>query len=322
MNLLGKKKDDFTWLSERIDILTKNKTFNQINSGNVSYIPTFRTGAWTIMKEMILPYYSPKYIQIMRNQPHISQLNYLDLFSGSGVIEIEGLKRYYLGSPLIVTKTITEKFDKYYFFEKDSAKTSQLNKLLDGEENVIIKTGDCNELVDSVLKQISGIGSHSLIFIDPFAMEIDFKTIRKFAGIGCDFVITVSTEEIFRAVRQWFANPDNNSTKTDSFFGGEEWKIELKDIKNDEEIFDYYSQKIVQYAFKKTPRSTKVKKTVGGRHYFILFTSTGGKGEKPEFFKIIDTFNSRIERLNGDEISRYLEHYVEGGGTSLSGFFS
>lgn len=317
---MGKKKDDFTWLSERIDILTKNETFNHINSGNESYIPTFRAGAWTIIKEMILPYYSPKYIQIMRKQPFISQLNYLDLFSGSGIVDIEGLKKHYLGSPLVVTKTITEKFDKYYFFEKDSAKTDQLNKLLEGE-NVIIKTGDCNELVDSALDQISGLGNHSLVFIDPFAMEIDFKTIKKFAGIGCDFVITVSTEEIFRAVRQWFANPNWNSSKVDSFFGGDAWKIELKDINNDEAIFDYYSRLIVQYAFKKTPKSTKVKKTVGGHHYFILFTSTGGKGEKPEFFKIIDSFNSRIDRMDGEQILNYLEHYVESGGTSLSGFF-
>ena len=320
VSIMGRKKDDYTWLSERIGYLTKNDTFSQINSGDIEYIPTFRTGAWTIIKEMALAYYSPSYIRILRNQDHIRRVNYLDLFAGSGIVKLEGLSKFYLGSPLVVTKAIPQKFDKYYFLEKDSAKTKQLGKLLSGE-NCVIKQGDCNEQIDSIIPDIIAPGTHSLVFIDPFAMEIKFDTIKKFAKIGCDLMITVATQEIYRAVKQWFENPDWNSLQADEFFGDQDWKISLKNISSDEEIFNYYADRIVRFAFKKPPSSTKIEKQIGGQHYFVLFTSTGGRGKRPKFFDIIDDFNKRIKNLDGQQIKNYLEHYVEGRGVSLSGFF-
>ena len=318
--LLGKKKDDFTWLSERLNILTENDTFDLINSGDKSLISTFKVGAWTMLKEMALAYYAPNYALILRKQFHIRRLNYLDLFAGSGIVSLDGLSKYYLGSPLVVTKTIRQKLDKYYFFEKDALKTKQLGRLLAGEP-CLIKQGDCNDLIDSVLPEINVPGSHSLVFIDPFAMEINFDTIKKFATVGCDLIITVSTQEIFRAIRQWFDNPTWNSNQVDGFFGDQEWRDSLAGIQTDEDIFNYYANRVVKFAFKKKPESTKIEKQLGGQHYFMLFTSTGGRGERPKFFDIIDDFNRRIKNLSGEQITKYLQHYVEGGGTSLRGFF-
>ena len=315
-----KKKDDFTWLSDRLNLLTKNDMFNSINSENINLISTFKVGAWTILKEMALAYYAPNYVRILRNQPHIRHLYYLDLFAGSGIVTLDGLSKHYPGSPLVVTKTIPQKFDRYYFIEKDVAKTAQLRKLL-AEEVCVIQHGDCNELIGSILPQINIPGSHSLVFIDPFAMEIKFETIKKFATVGCDLIITVSTQEIFRAVRQWFENTSQNSQQVDSFFGDQEWRLSLSGIERDEDIFDYYADRIVKLAFKKRPASTKIEKQLGGQHYFILFTSTGGRGDRPKFFDIVDDFNKRIKNLSGTQITSYLQHYVEGGGTSLQGFF-
>lgn len=317
---MGKKKDDYTWLSERINYLTNNDIFRQINSRKNEYIPTFRVGAWTIIKEMTLAYYAPNYIRILRNQYHITHLNYLDLFAGSGLVGLDDLTKYYLGSPLVVTKAIPNKFDKYFFFEKDSAKAGQLTTLLP-DENCVIQQGDCNEFIDLILPRISSPRNHSLVFIDPFAMEIKFETIKKFARVGCDLMITVATQEIYRALRQWFDNPTWSSKQVDNFFGDKDWKTSLANIRSDEEIFDYYADRIVKFAFKKIPSSTKIEKQIGGQHYFILFTSTGGQGERPKFFDIIDDFNKRIKNLSGDQIKDYLQHYVEGGGVSLSGFF-
>lgn len=316
---MGKKKDDFTWLSERINYLTKNETFELINSGGKDYFPTFRVGAWTILKEMILAYYAPNYIRIIRNQPHIKKINYLDLFAGSGIVRLDELSKNYLGSPLVVTKAIPNTFDRYFFFEKDRAKTEQLEELLSAQ-NCFVHQGDCNELIDYILEQIKSPENHSLVFIDPFAMEIKFETINKFAQVGCDLMITVATQEIYRAMRKWFENPTENSQQLDSFFGDQDWRISLADIKSDEEIFSYYANRIVQFAFKKTPMSTKIEKQIGGQHYFVLFTSTGGQGVTPKWFKIIKSFNERIKNLSGEEITNYLKHYVEGNGASLSRF--
>ena len=40
--MTGKKKDDFEWLKERINYLTDNEAFRQVNSMGYSPITTFR----------------------------------------------------------------------------------------------------------------------------------------------------------------------------------------------------------------------------------------------------------------------------------------
>ncbi len=83
-------------------------------------------------------------------------------------------------------------------------------------------------------------------------MEIEFITIKKLAKVNCDLMITVATEEILRSIKQWFSNQSIRSETLNKFFGDENWKQELSNVDTDREIFDYYSNKIVKEAFKKT----------------------------------------------------------------------
>ena len=316
---MGRPKDDQTWLEERLDYLTKNEVFSQLNSCNAKLIKT-NLGAWTLLKEMALAYYAPTYLTILRKYKYIKQINYLDMFAGSGVVGIEGLSKYYLGSPLVIKKTINKSFDNYYFIEEGHDKAEQLKRLLP-EDNCFVEQGDANQVIDRILPKLSGNEKHTLIFIDPFAMEVEFETVKKLSKIKCDLIITVSTEEILRAVKQGLNNPNWNTSKVDHFFGDKEWKGELSEIKNDEEIFKYYSNRIEKYALKKNPNTTIIQKSIDGHHYNILFTSTGGSGTRPKFFNIIDDFNKRIKNLSGDQITSYLKHYIEAKGSSLTDFY-
>ena len=101
---MGKPKDDQTWLNERISYLTRNEVFSNLNSSNTKWTKTSDFGAWTIIKEMVLAYYAPNYLSILGNYGYIKQINYLDMFAGSGVIGIKDLSKYYLGSPLVIKK--------------------------------------------------------------------------------------------------------------------------------------------------------------------------------------------------------------------------
>ena len=317
-----KRMDDFDWLKRRLGYLTDNDAFKVINSLDHDPIPTFRPGAWTMLKEMLLAYYAPNYLRILRNQDWVNRLIYIDMFSGSGIIGIEGLKKYYLGSPLIITHCIgDQKFDGYYFMDNEKAKLDQLGIVLNAtrkEDHTDLRLGDCNATIGGIINELGEYGTHSLIFIDPFATEIKFDTIRTLGSIGCDLVVTVATEEIYRSVKQWANNPSWNTDALDAFFGNSGWKNKLNDVKSDEEIFDYYSELIMSEAYKKRPIGTRIQKTLDGRHYFILFTSTWGTGDRPPFFKIIDEFSERIQRVSGDQILNYMRHYTEGGGTAIS----
>lgn len=311
--------DDFEWLTKRIGYLLDNDSFDNINATGKKYIPTFRPGAWTILKELLLAYYAPNYLSIMRKKEWINELCYVDLFAGSGVLEIDGLKKYYLGSPLVILNSIKPRFDSYFFLEKDTAKLEQLKKLTGLPEESYIQ-GDCNESIDRILPRLSNRGSHSLIFIDPFSTEIGFNTIRNLGKIGCDMVLTFASEEIFRVVRQAIGNPSWEENALDRFFGDSIWREELKDAASDIEIFEYYKSKIVTEAYKKIPTSTLVQKTMGGHHYFILLTSTGGRGEVPGFFNIVKTFNKKIQSLDGERVLKFLKHYRDEESKGLGDF--
>ena len=260
--------DEYEWLKYRIKLITlNNDMYKKINSGNY-YKDAFKPGAWTMIKELLLAYYAPSYITIMRKQDWINELCYVDLFAGSGVITLKKLGKNYLGSPLIVNYAIKKNFDKYYFFDNDEGNTNQLKGLIQDKDSSVFY-GDSNIEIDRILPELSKHGVHSLIFIDPFAMEIKFDTIRKLSSIGCDLMMNVATEEIKRAVDQYYSK-NWNTKALNGFFGDEKWKTNLTYSSGDQEIYDYYSKKIVEEAGKKKPRSTKIYKTLNGHHYYIL----------------------------------------------------
>ena len=301
--------DEYEWLKKRINLITvDNDMYKKINSRN-DYVSTFRPGAWTVIKELLLAYYAPNYIKILKNKSWINELCYVDLFAGSGIIELKDLENNYMGSPLIVKYGIPENFNRYYFFDNDNDNITQLKTLVpDGDSHFFM--GDSNVEIDKILPEISKSGAHSLIFIDPYAMEIKFDTIRKLSNIGCDLMINVAAEEIYRAVKQYYSQ-NWDTDKLDSFFGDDKWKTDLSKVSNDEQISDYYANKIVEETGKKKPVSTKIYKTFNGHHYYMLFTSTYGNGVKPPFFRIIDTFNEKISRLDGNKIMSFIKHNIE-----------
>ena len=305
--------DEYEWLKNKIKMITlNNDKYKKINSGNY-YKDTFKPGAWTMIKELLLAYYAPQYITILRKQEWINELCYVDLFAGSGVITLKKLGKNYLGSPLIVKYAIKKNFDKYYFFDNNESNINQLKGLIQAQDSSVFY-GDSNIEIDKIRPELSKQGVHSLIFIDPFAMEIKFDTIRKLSNIGCDLIINVATEEIFRAVKQYYSK-NWNTNALDGFFGDDKWKTDLVNISSDTEIYDYYARKIVEEAGKKKPQSTAIYKTLNGHHYYILFTSTWGNGRRPKFFNIIDDFNKHMENLDGDGMMKFIENNIENDNT-------
>lgn len=302
--------DKNEWLNKWIKPITlNNDIFTKINSGN-DYVHTFKPGAWTVIKELLLAYYAPQYLIIMRKQKWIKKLCYIDLFAGSGIITLTRLKNNYLGSPLIVKYAVEGNFDNYYFFEQKNDNINQLRALVQDDHSWIYE-GDSNIEINRIIPEISKSGVHSLIFIDPFSTQIKFETIRKLNNIGCDLIINVDAEGIKRVIRQ-HKNTNWKTPALDNFFGDINWKTRFAENDDEEEIFNYYSDKIVKEAGKKKPVSTIVYKTLNGHNYYLLFTSTWGNGERPKFFNIIDDFNKQIRNLDGKTIMEFIKHNIEG----------
>ncbi len=312
------KQNNFEWLLNRLRLITDSEIYKKINDGS-SYVTTFTTGEWTIIKELFLAYYAPTYIRILKNRKKV--LNYVDLFAGSGVIRLKEVDLNFPGSPLIIKFLIKESFTNYFFVDNDSNKLLQLQELLkDTNQNCKFIENDANLAITDLINEIGNNDMHSLVFIDPFAMEINFDTIRALSNVNCDIIITFASEQISRAIHQWLKNPQWNTNKLDIFYGDKDWKGDID--KNNVEVsaIKAYMNRLINVAKKRNPYTFKIEKTLDGHHYYILFVSTGGSNDSKSFLNIVKDFNNRIKNLSGAEIKKVMTYYIKSGGKPLDIF--
>lgn len=109
------------------------------------------------------------------------RLVYIDLLAGPGRdIDLETNKEFD-GSPLIAL-SIKPPFDHCFFGDKDKRNVDTLKKRIADSDRarVSVEVGDCNVLVDNVVKQLSQ-RTLGIAFIDPEGFEVDFRTLRVLA---------------------------------------------------------------------------------------------------------------------------------------------
>ena len=139
---------------------------------------------WTREKLTYLKKYATAFMTAMadkRGPGKWERLVYLDFLCGPGRDIDTETSEEFLGSPLIAL-SIQPQFDHLYLADKDPKNIKALEKRISSadKERVTLKTGDCNLIIDDVLKLISN-RTLGLAFIDPEGFEVDFATLIKLA---------------------------------------------------------------------------------------------------------------------------------------------
>lgn len=140
---------------------------------------------WTKEKLNIFIRYLEAYSIALKNQSF--ELIYIDAFAGCGEIEIKDGSRI-LGSA-IQALSANGKFDHYYFNEKDRKKADELKAKIETEypqmkSRVTVSCGDANEQLKLLINKINWRQVRGLIFLDPFATEVDWSTLSLIARTG------------------------------------------------------------------------------------------------------------------------------------------
>lgn len=191
-------------------------------------------GPWTEEKLAILKEYLDAYTTALKNQPF--RLIYIDAFAGTGEVELtsvdEGKKEFIEGSAKIAVDVDDKPFDEYIFVEKDQDRCIQLNSLKEAyqNKNIQIENEDANDFLQNLQK---GWRSYrGVLFLDPFATEVEWATIEKIASFeALDTWILFPTSAIARMLPKK-REPDNISPK---------WVNRLNRIYGDESWRDLYS---------------------------------------------------------------------------------
>lgn len=158
-------------------------------------------GEWTKNKIEILVKYAKAYLTIMKDRTYWKLL-YFDGFAGTGFIIKE--KKTNVDITIGAARRIVEiekprGFDHYYFVEKNKNNAELLFRNTKGaypNKDIQVKNDDCNvkllELSKLLLSQ-KGKNLKVLAYIDPYGMQLEWKSIVSLSKASIDIWILVPT---------------------------------------------------------------------------------------------------------------------------------
>ena len=141
-------------------------------------------GDWTAKKLNIFTSYLDAYLIALQNQKF--KKIYIDAFAGTGEIETSDGEAYLAGSAKRALSA-EKRFDYYYFIESDESKASELEHMIDTEfphlkRFTTVYRGDANEKLGKIINDIDWRFSRGLLFLDPYATQVDWATLERVAG--------------------------------------------------------------------------------------------------------------------------------------------
>jgi len=256
-------------------------------------------GPWTELKLEYIRKYLGAYSNIL-NLAGYKEYYFIDAFAGSGFCKIKRTGETKRGSALI-SLSIKPFFTKYFFIEIDPIKYNDLRNVINkyfSKRNIVIKNGDCNKEIDSVLKEIDDKTPFIALF-DPQAGDLYWSTIQKLSVkkkaevlINFPFGMAINRYMPLAAGRTISKEIEN---KIDLIFGCKDWKNIYQERKNNklspsiarEKYLDLYLTNLISIGFKYYAVKN-VKNSRGAHIYYLIFATKNLKGlekMKDEFVK-------------------------------------
>ena len=234
-------------------------------------------GSWTEEKLDAFEKYVNAYLTIMNTfrDKHNWKLIYFDGFAGSGtrnendvqpISELlldlfndecldEDELNTYKGAAERVLGIEQRGFDWYVFVDKSMESSQQLEKRLEkfkSQRNLVFRTSDANEqisLLANAMKKDNSLAA--LVLLDPFGMQVDWKSIELLKGTRTDLWILIPTGVIVNRLLDRKGEL-THIEKLTSFFG-----------KDEDFLRDYfYKKRTVETLFGETEIVEKVKQPI------------------------------------------------------------
>jgi len=216
-------------LGEHLDTVTPQNLLMPSEDG----LTIRKFGPWT--KEKL--YYIEGYLKIisvaMKNQTRCD-LNYIDLFCGSGKCKIEEPFEIVFGSPLIAL-SLENPFSNLFFADKSHDNIAALQQRCSKSnlfDRIHFYEGDSNQKVHEIISDIEFIekskgktpnSSLNCAFLDPDGLELDWETIETLAKLPKMGLIIFYPQN---AIDREFLNEINipPPTRIDKYLGSQEWR--------------------------------------------------------------------------------------------------
>lgn len=185
-------------------------------------------GQWTIEKLNILERYLDAYTTALKNQSF--KLLYMDAFAGAGYVELgRGEDAEFISGSAQRALNVKDKpFDELIFVEKDPGRCAELESLKKEfpRRKIRIENSDANEFLRGLQKDWRGW--RGVLFLDPFATQVHWKTIETIAGFeALDTWILFPTSAVARMLPKSKEPKDIKgkwTARLTSVFGNDSWR--------------------------------------------------------------------------------------------------
>jgi three-Cys-motif partner protein len=146
-------------------------------------------------------------------------------------------------------------FDFYYFVDKDKESSLKLHELLapfENDKTLVYRNSDANKQIEMLANAMhNDNGLAALVLLDPFGMQVDWKSIELLKGTRTDLWILIPTGVIVNRLLDRRCEL-THAEKLTTFFGKDE--NFLKDY--------FYTKKRIDTLFGETEVIEKVKKPI------------------------------------------------------------
>lgn len=279
-------------------------------------------GVWTVEKLEAVESYLNAFTTAMKNQKFTTV--YIDAFAGSGTCRV-GSKANHLeieGSALR-SILIKNKFDKYFFVEENEENCKELRRICSqyNEVDVDVTKKDCNEFIKDIIqnKNYMSKEKRGVIFLDPFAMSVDWETIEIIGKTGrLDTWYLFPLSAVLRCAAH---DPDKVlDEKLIRFFGTDQWKSWYEDqeeSRTSDDVLTFCADRM-RKVFSTVSEPAILK--INNIPYYALFFACSSKSEKAnalsqriaksilknyENRKLAHTVRTQIEKnLDKDKLSK------------------
>ena len=226
-------------------------------------------GDWTRRKLEILESYLDRYTTVMKDNSF--HLWYVDAFAGTGYVNVDSgqvlqgsllssedgwdieAANVLKGSVLRAIDVDNRPFDEFIFVDLDFGYAEELSKLRYEfkDRNIRIVSDDANRFLQGwCLSQNRRLQTpwrceRAVIFLDPFAAEVDWQTVQNISETrSVDLWILFPLSALTRMLPNE-REPDNaNAAHLDRVFGGPEWQNGLYRVTNQPTLFGDETQTV------------------------------------------------------------------------------
>jgi three-Cys-motif partner protein len=274
-------------------------------------------GDWTDKKLDALHQYLVAYVKALSKQPF--ELYYIDAFAGTGYREQRANKtadgtlpfeqgedlaedepqRFLAGS---ASKALQVKrpFHRYIFIEISRQRAAELEKLKQEHPQLAsaidVRCQDANAAIQSICHDWDCRNARGVLFLDPFGMQVDWKTIEAVAATGTIDVWILFPFALNRLLKQRVeAIPQSWRERLNRMLGTEDWvnrfyqervvedlftspeTVREKDV-NLQDLGSYYKERLNQ-VFPVVAPNPLVLRNSRNSPLFQLFFAAGNRGQ-------------------------------------------